>query len=196
MEGREARVFFVFDFSQPRRAPRKKPENENKRKKKLTFFLSLLILPSLPLSLSFLRWSLQGPPAPRPPLRRPARHRHPRKAQRLPRRRDGPAAPGHLSGLGRGRPHAGHGLRAADPEDRAQYSDREADAVLLGDVAAGGKEVLFWSFFVFFCFARSRKVKKKLKKLTLLFLSFSSLQLSSFPLPLYSNRSSPSRPSS
>ena len=52
-------------------------------------------------------------------------------------RRDEPASR-DVSGDGRSRPHARHGLRAADPQDRLADSARSADADVVCDLAEGG----------------------------------------------------------
>jgi len=76
----------------------------------------------------------------RPPLRRA-------RVRRVPGAPAGPHrvardehAPRDVPRPGRGGPHAGHGLRAADPQDRRADppAGRPADADVLGDVAGGG----------------------------------------------------------
>ena len=63
-----------------------------------------------------------------------------RPSARLPGFRQDEPAPRHVPRLRRGRPHAGHGLRAANPQGREPDPARPPDAVLECHVAARGAD--------------------------------------------------------
>ena len=83
------------------------------------------------------RYATREPPNPRPNPRLALHLAALTRTRRLALTRAGAPRPGQLRGDGRGRPHARHGLRAADPQDRLADPPGQANAAVVRNVAEG-----------------------------------------------------------